>query len=236
MKKMKAMKVMAATMVLTMAMGTPVMAAQTEVIEKIGVGEEKYSKDIKVKGTYETTGNDYVYAINLTWGGMDFVYNAATEWDPNTLKYTDENSHWKTTAERVAEDKQIPEDTEMTPEIENELRQAAVDYSGITVLNCSNDNLSIVLDFKGNEGIKGTFSTEQFGYTENGEEIFGKATTSENRLSYQLDSADKPITENGKEKGAPTGAVSILNISGAPITENGEIGTLTITIEPARVN
>lgn len=236
MKKMKAMKVMAATMVLTMAMGTTVMAAETEVIDKIGVDEEKYSKDIQVNGTYETTGNDYVYAINLTWGAMDFVYNAATEWDPDALLYTDEYSHWKTTAERVAEDKQISEDTEMTPDLKNELRQAAVDYSGITVLNRSNDNLSIVLDFKGNEGIKGTFSTEQFGYTEEGEEVFGNATTSDNRLSYQLDSADKPIMDSGKEKGAPTGAVSILDISGAPITENGKIGTLTITIEPARVN
>lgn len=236
MKRMKAMKVIAATMALTMAMGTPVMAAQTEVIDKISEGEGKYTKDIDVSGTYETTGNDYVYAINLTWGAMNFVYNDAPEWDPNTLKYTKDNSHWKTTAERVAEDNQISENTEMTPELENELRQAAVDYSGITVLNCSNDDMSIVVDFKGNEGIKGTFSTEKLSYTENGEAIFGEATTSEDRLSYQLDSADKPIKENGKETGVPTGAFSILDISGNPITEDGVIGTLTITIEPARVN
>lgn len=235
MKKMKAMKVMAATMALTMAMGTTVMAADTVVIENFD-SPEAGKKVLDVNGTYETTGDDYVYAINLTWGKMDFVYNAATEWNPTTLQYTDEYSHWKTTAERVAEDKQISEDTEMTPELENELRQAAVDYSGITVLNSSNDNLSIDIDFKGNDGIKGTFSTQQLGYTENGEAIFGEATTSENSLSYRLDSADKPIKEEGKEKGVPTGAISILDISGSPITESGKIGTLTITIAPYRVN
>lgn len=66
----------------------------TAFAETVGTG----SKDIDVKGKYaDDVTTPTVYSIDLTWGAMEFTYNAAgtKDWNPTDHSYdVDVNTSW----------------------------------------------------------------------------------------------------------------------------------------------